>query len=153
MWRNSPRLCRSACNVPAALALAIAGCLLIQPGVDQVIDALPLSKDPRIAAPVEVAVSIGDLACIILTRNPKNAFELAQHATAAGVALYQLGVRLDGVAAVRNPYRGSDPWMDDRYAPPKNFSEQRAANSRRANRGVVHSSNALDRIHIERMGH
>ena len=102
--------------MPVALAaLAVAGCLFFQPGVDQVVDALP-TLQPRIAAPLYIAVSIGDLACIILTRNPKNAFELAGHALSAGIALHKLGVRLDGVAAVRNPYRGSDPWMDPAYA-------------------------------------
>ena len=136
--------------MPAALAIAVAACLLAQPVIDQTIDALP-TLQPRIAAPVYVAVSIGDLACIILTRNPKNAIELAGHALSAGVALRQLGVRLDGVAAVRNPYRGFNPWMDPAYvayrAAPRNNLDRHNRGERSHSR---HDLPLVDRGRIRR---
>ena len=96
--------------MPAALAAVVAGCLLIQPGVDQVVDALP-SLQPRFGAPIYALVSAGDLACMILTRNPKGAIELAQHALAAGLALHALGVRIEGRAEIRSGLRGSNKWI------------------------------------------
>ena len=92
-----------------ALAAVVAGCLIGGPIVDQIADALPKGAAPRLAAPIFIGASIVDIGCMVVAHNPNNALEAASHLFSAAVALHALGVR--GEAAVRNPYRGSDPWM------------------------------------------
>ena len=100
--------------MPALAALLVAGCLTIQPAVDQVIDGLPFAPPPKIAAPLYLAVAAGDLICTIAAHNPKNILELISHFASAGIALHKLGVklvRIEGIAEVRNPIRGSNKWI------------------------------------------
>ena len=99
-----------------ALAAVVAGCLIIQPGVDQVLDALP-TLQPKIAAPVFLAVAVGDLVCTIVLHNPKETVEVASHGFVAIKALHELGVRVVGLAEVRNPTRGSNPWLIKEHSP------------------------------------
>ena len=102
--------------MPALLAAVVASCLIIQPGVDQVLDALP-TLQPKIAAPVFLAVAIGDLVCTIVLHNPKEALEVASHGVAAILALHKLGINVVGLAEVRNPTRGSNPWLIKEHSP------------------------------------
>ena len=96
------------------LAILIAGCLIARPIADNLADNLPGNVSPRAALPIEGVTTIVDGACLIVTHGAgamQNVPELINHVAAAAIAARALGFRVVPLAEVRNPIRGSDPFL------------------------------------------
>jgi hypothetical protein len=96
------------------LAFLIAGCLIARPVGDNIADNLPGNISPKAKLPIEAIATIVDGACLIVTHGAssmQNVPELISHVAAVAFAARALGVRALPLAEIRNPIRGSDPFL------------------------------------------